>query len=328
MSEATELAISRPTTTSSIRIADMRESLQEQGEQRKVLMEYISRHMIDGEDYGLIPGTKKKTLLKPGAEKLAQLFRCTPRYIKMPSSIEDWEKPLFHYEFTCEIVNNSTGEVVSQGVGSCNSREGKYRWRQGERLCPACGKPCIIKGKAEYGGGWLCFAKKGGCNAKFADDDREITGQSTDRVENPDVFDSVNSMLKMAKKRALVDASLSLARCSDIFTQDMDDGGHSAEHNGTLPNNPANQKTTKTAVSIDKWMLAIGEAQSFDDVKDIWVELTKPENWKPLTPAQAKVLNGLKEKRKQELLSFNPGEFSGGDDPARPDGYLPQGDGA
>lgn len=38
-----------------------------------------------------------------------------------------------------------------------------------QKLCPKCQKPAIIKGKAEYGGGWLCFKKKGGCGAKFTD---------------------------------------------------------------------------------------------------------------------------------------------------------------
>jgi hypothetical protein len=33
--------------------------------------------------------------------------------------------------------------------------------------CPKCGKDAIIKGKEEYGGGYLCFKKKGGCGAKF-----------------------------------------------------------------------------------------------------------------------------------------------------------------
>ena len=35
--------------------------------------------------------------------------------------------------------------------------------------CPECGKPAIIKGKPEYGGGWLCYKKKDGCGAKWSD---------------------------------------------------------------------------------------------------------------------------------------------------------------
>jgi hypothetical protein len=40
-------------------------------------------------------------------------------------------------------------------------------------VCPKCGAAAIIKGKAEYGGGWVCFKKKGGCGAKFAYDPAE-----------------------------------------------------------------------------------------------------------------------------------------------------------
>lgn len=34
-------------------------------------------------------------------------------------------------------------------------------------VCPICGVSAIIQGKAEYGGGWLCFKKRGGCGAKW-----------------------------------------------------------------------------------------------------------------------------------------------------------------
>lgn len=35
------------------------------------------------------------------------------------------------------------------------------------RACPECGESAIIKGKAEYGGGWVCWKKRGGCGATF-----------------------------------------------------------------------------------------------------------------------------------------------------------------
>jgi hypothetical protein len=36
--------------------------------------------MKDGEHYGIIPGTQKPSLLKPGAEKLCFIFRLTACY--------------------------------------------------------------------------------------------------------------------------------------------------------------------------------------------------------------------------------------------------------
>ena len=45
------------------------------------------------------------------------------------------------------------------------------------------------------------------------------------RQENPDIADVYNTVLKMAKKRAFVDAVKSTAAASDIFTQDIEDMG-------------------------------------------------------------------------------------------------------
>lgn len=200
------------------------EVLSIEAEQRRLLASYVRQHMIEGADFGVIPGTQKPTLLKPGAEKLVDLFRCTPIF-EIIERVEDWDKPLFHYLFRVRIESRESGLVVAEGFGSANSREGRYRWRNGERLCPKCGKPTIIKGKAEFGGGWICFAKKGGCGAKFSNGDKAVEGQEIGRVENDDIFTLTNTILKMAKKRALVDAAIALARCSDIFTQDVEDLG-------------------------------------------------------------------------------------------------------
>ena len=94
--------------------------------------------------------------------------------------------------------------------------ESKYRWRTTERICPHCKKPAIIKGKAEYGGGWLCWKKKDGCGQKFDDQDRVITDQEVEKIENPDIIDCVNTVLKMAQKRAMVAASLSMSHLGDV----------------------------------------------------------------------------------------------------------------
>ena len=199
-----------PTMVSDVRGAKAR--LQE-------LQSFVREVMQEGEDFGVIPGTTKPVLLKPGAEKLCEIYGLTQR-VEVVTRIEDWERPFFHYEIRCDLVSKRSGLVVGSGLGSCNSREARYRWRDAQRICPHCEKPAIIKGREEYGGGWLCFAKRGGCGAKFADDDATITDQSLGRVENDDVYTLVNTLLKMAKKRAVVDATISVTRSSGIFTQD------------------------------------------------------------------------------------------------------------
>lgn len=202
-------------------------------ERYKLLNTFIKQVLRDGIDFGVIPGTgDKPVLLKPGAEKLTTFFGLAPTFEHM-RVIEDWTgeahggEPFFYYLVKCRFIRG--GEVVAEGDGSCNSRESKYRYRQGERVCPHCGMAAIIKGKDEYEknpqykGGWLCFGKKGGCGAKFVKDDPEITGQQTGRIVNPDIADQVNTILKVAEKRALIAATLIGVNASDYFTQDMED---------------------------------------------------------------------------------------------------------
>jgi len=178
--------------------------------------------MVKDMDYGVIPGTQKPTLLKPGAEKIAKLLGLADQYIILDQQ-EDWKAGFFRYLIKCQLIHVSNGVVISEGLGECNSLESKYRWRESKRKCPLCEAEAIIKGKEEYGGGWICFKKQGGCGAKFVDGDPEIEEQKIGRMENDDIYSQVNTLLKMAKKRALVDAALSAGRLSDVFTQDIED---------------------------------------------------------------------------------------------------------
>ncbi|HYN88260.1 MAG TPA: hypothetical protein VER55_07010 [Ardenticatenaceae bacterium] len=192
------------------------------------VVEFVQTVMKPDVDFGVIPGTSKPSLLKPGAEKLCTLFGFTSRF-EIVEMIEDWTgesfggEPLFYYLYRCQLWRGDL--LVAQADGSCNSWETKYRYRKADRLCPICGQAAIIKGRPEYGGGWLCFAKKGGCGAKFKDSDQRIESQEVGRVPNRDIADQVNTIQKMAQKRSLVSAVLIAVNASEFFTQDMEDLG-------------------------------------------------------------------------------------------------------
>jgi hypothetical protein len=181
--------------------------------------------MVLDVDYGTIPGTPKPTLLKPGAEKLCQAYGLAADF--MPERIvgDGIAAPALSYQTRCDLYLGSlSGLVVAVGYGSANSWERKHRYRRGERTCPACGKVgTIIKGKAEYGGGWVCWKKKDGCDAKWPDGTAEIEAQAVGDVENPDPWDLDTTLLKMAEKRAFVDATLRATAASGLFTQDVED---------------------------------------------------------------------------------------------------------
>lgn len=183
---------------------------------------------VDGGDYGVIPGAgTKKVLMKSGAEKLCEIYGLYDEY-EIIQKVEDWDRGLFDYELRCVIKSRRDDSIVGTGLGSCSSFESKYRWRVAQRKCPVCRAEAVIKGRKEYDktggdGGWLCFKKKGGCGEQFTDTDTRITSQDVGRVENPDIIDTKNTVLKMAKKRAKIDAVIGVTRSSGIFTQDMED---------------------------------------------------------------------------------------------------------
>jgi len=228
--------------------------------------EVVKENMIPGLDYGVIPGTPKPTLLKPGAEKMAKLLGLADHY-EIEDKTEDWDKPFFRYLIRCSLVSVSSGIPISEGLGECNSMESKYRWREAKRVCPVCGEEAIIKGKAEYGGGWVCFKKQGGCGSKFEDNAVSIIEQETGRVENDDIYSLVNTILKMATKRALVGAALSAGRLSAIFTQDIEDmGEQKQEAKEEIPAEDKPKPTPKRKTAItDGQIEALKKVTGWDD---------------------------------------------------------------
>ena len=179
---------------------------------------FVKSQMIDGEDMGLIPGTQKRTLLKPGAEKLCNFFGFA---IEQPPDLiqrrEEWDRepPRFAYEVHTIIRNKRTGIIESTGLGACNSMETKYRWRKGGADCPQCGE---MLRRSKTNDEWYCWQKMGGCGETFP-----LADYSEQRVENTETADLQNTILKMAAKRSMVDAVLKATRGSGLFTQDMED---------------------------------------------------------------------------------------------------------
>lgn len=207
--------------------------------------------MKEGEHYGKIPGCgDKPALLKPGAEKLSLTFRMAPTY-----EITERELPGGHREFriTCSLHHITSGNLLGQGVGSASSMESKWRFRSentGEpvpkeywdnRDVELLGGPAFSSRKTKDG--WMIFH----------------------RVEHDNPADMFNTVLKMAKKRAHVDACLTATAASDIFTQDIEEieqneeaaSGHGQPPKPKPANAPAKQtpapagETTCEAMMVD-----------------------------------------------------------------------------
>ena len=181
--------------------------------------------MKKDEHYGIIPGCKRPSLLKPGAEILCLTFRFNPRFEIRRNDVERMDLPEGHreYEVICTLGHIVSDQVFGQGVGCCSTVESRYRCRTAKRACPECGQETIGKGKKEWGGGWFCGKNRGGCGAKFPDGNTFIEDQKLGKIENPDLADCYNTVLKIGKKRALVDAVLTATAASDSFTQDIEE---------------------------------------------------------------------------------------------------------
>jgi hypothetical protein len=124
----------------------------------------IQQTLRQNHDYGVVPGTDKPILLKPGAEKILMMMGLQSEF-EIVDSTRDFENGFFQYQVRCKLFKGDM--LITEGLGSCNTKERKY-------------------------------AKQ-------------------------DPFSIDNTVLKMAKKRALVDAALLVASLSDVFTQDLED---------------------------------------------------------------------------------------------------------
>jgi hypothetical protein len=258
---------------------------------RVALMQQVYRNiMVAGIHYGSIPGTpkvknpitgqmeEKKVLFKPGAEIACVAYQLAVTY---PSNriTRVLEKDHILYEITAVLLHN--GEVVGEGIGLCSSREEKYAYRKGSIACPDCGAEAIIKGKAEYGGGWICFKAKGGCGKKWTADNAFDSKQAA-KIPNENIWEQANTILKMAEKRAMVAATINATACSDLFTQDIEDFVEMPNQSGY---NGTGSKEAQAAVRDEK--LAAIERQK--DARSGAVEqppVTTEADSAPLGPPQ------------------------------------------
>lgn len=214
-------------------------SVEELVSRARKIQQAMEAVMVEGVHYGRIPGVPKPSLFLAGAEKLNLLFMWAPTYHSEPVAPDlgaGWHLTI---KSICTLTHIPTGLVVASAEGSCSTREVKYAYREATRKCPACGKAAIIKGKQEFGGGWLCWKKKEGCGAKYAEGDPQIESQPLGRVPNEDIADAYNTVLKQSNKRALTSAVRNASGASDVFTSDVEDMPQfEASSTTTLPTAP------------------------------------------------------------------------------------------
>jgi hypothetical protein len=190
--------------------------------------------------YGMIPGCKKESLYKPGAEMLLLTFRIAAE----PPIVEDLSTA---DSIRYRVTRNGTvnGVLVASGIGECSSDEEKYKWRKS-----VCDEEFTETPEDRRREKWIKPYDKAAYKVK------QIRTQPADVA---------NTILKMADKRGYVAMSILATAAGDIFTQDIEDLppeiAEGLEEGSTPAKEPikkAEKKTEAPSPSGD----AISEAQA------------------------------------------------------------------
>ncbi len=157
----------------------------------------MSQVMRKGHHYGKIQGCgPKPTLLKPGAEVVCMTFQIALADLQVEDLSTD---DAVRYRVKT-IGQTPDGVVRGVGIGEASSDEAKYRWRAAVSDEEWDATPASRR------------------RVKYARDSRY-----NKRQVRTDPSDHANTVLKMAKKRAFVDLTLTATAASDVFTQDLED---------------------------------------------------------------------------------------------------------
>jgi hypothetical protein len=165
--------------------------------QVNLMQDVMQEVMQKDTHYGVIPGTKQPSLYKAGAEKIMSTFRLAadPEVEQLGADGE------VHYRVKVRILSAS-GMFLGAGIGECSSTEDKYAWRAA--LCDE-----------EFD-----ETPENRRRIKYSKYQGKVEKKKQIRTNPADVS---NTVLKMAKKRGLIDGVLTVTAASDLFTQDIED---------------------------------------------------------------------------------------------------------
>lgn len=153
---------------SEIESKDLKQVMANETEKRKLITQFIKKHMENGVDFGTISfGGKvsKPSLFKPGSEKFLSLFKLTATFRKDIETFEMSGSVPGTFCYICEL-KTSKGDVIGEGRGVTSIKEKNW---------------------------------------------------------------TINNAVKIAEKRAQIDAVLRTGALSDFFTQDMSEEDYDHE---------------------------------------------------------------------------------------------------
>jgi hypothetical protein len=245
-------------------LADVKQHIQ-------IIQAVLKGAMKDGVHYGVIPGTKRPSLWKAGTELIFTTFR-----LGTQPTIEETGDG---YRVTVRVFHIPTGNTIGYGMGSASWGEEKYAWRK------------AVPGEYDAAG------------VETGERDRRLKwygrGEPVQQVRtNP--CDLQNTVLKMAVKRARVDACLTCTAASDVFEQDLEtvhkDGSENGD--GRERGNGDGGSSGEPVVQVDEAKLLVGieSAKNADELIVVFDAINEIRNAK-----QKVSLMGAYKVRQKEL---------------------------
>ncbi|WP_250512668.1 hypothetical protein [Caballeronia sp. INDeC2] len=200
--------------------------------------------------YGVIPGCKQPSLYKAGSEALLSTFRIAVEPIVEEFISRDERNRIreIRYRVKCVGRHIGTGNEVGYGVGECSTGEDKYAWRRA-----VCQEEFDAADEADRRVKWSKWQNK---------------VQQTQQIRVSPA-DMANTVLKMAKKRAQIDLTLTALGCSDIFAQDLEDLDE------TIREQFADAGPVTDSALAQKWIEKANDSTTAEALKLVWTEGVK-----------------------------------------------------
>lgn len=220
-------------------------SVQDTLQTARTIQTVMQSVMKENVHFGIIPGCKQPSLYKAGSEALLSTFRIAvePIVEEFTSRDDRGRVREIRYRVKCVGRHIGTNYEVGYGVGECSTGEDKYAWRRA-----VCDEEYEAADETDRRIKWGKWQNK-------------VQQTKQIRVSPADMS---NTVLKMAKKRAQIDLTLTALGCSDIFAQDLEDLDETIREQFADIGPPTDPALTK------KWVDAASAATDAEKLKGVW----------------------------------------------------------
>jgi len=162
------------------------EYVQQQRRSLALLQSMVSDVLARGRDYGSVPGVPSDFLWDPGASMIIASFNCHVGERRIKSLVDDGKKIAVIIEVPLMAFN--TGNEVGSGIGASSTLETKHKYRW-------------VENPKEWG-----YSEEALKTVKSEVRD----GKTKWHILNPEHDELLNTIIKIASKRAEVDAATGL----------------------------------------------------------------------------------------------------------------------